>query len=69
MNCKFLNCKSKVSVIVGYCKNCNKYFCSEHRYIEAHSCEKLSEIKNKQKEELNEKLHRYAVTKDKIIKI
>lgn len=68
-HCKHLDCKNKVSKIVGFCKSCDKYFCSQHRYPETHSCIKLTEIRSNEKQELIKRLHNSAITQNKIVKI
>jgi predicted nucleic acid binding AN1-type Zn finger protein len=69
VNCKHLECKSKISKIIGYCKSCDKSFCSKHRYPEAHNCPKLLEIKLSSKQDLINRLNENAVEKFKIMKI
>lgn len=37
-------CRKKADGIVGYCTLCEKIFCSAHRLMEEHKCEKLDEV-------------------------
>lgn len=69
VHCKYLECKNKISKIIGHCKACDKTFCSKHRYPEEHKCPKLLEIKLSSKQDLIKKLHEHAFTKDKLMKI
>lgn len=68
-NCKHLNCKNKISKIIGVCKHCNKGFCAQHRLPETHYCVKLIDIKMNEKQALMERLYDNSVTKSKLTKI
>lgn len=68
-NCKYLECKNKISKLIGHCKNCEKNFCSQHRYPESHHCVKLLEFKLSSKQDLIKKLQDNAVQVNKIMKI
>lgn len=37
-------CRKKADGIVGFCTLCEKIFCSSHRLMEEHKCEKLDEV-------------------------
>jgi predicted nucleic acid binding AN1-type Zn finger protein len=39
--CAFGECQDRVAKIIGFCKFCEKDFCSRHRTVESHTCEKL----------------------------
>jgi predicted nucleic acid binding AN1-type Zn finger protein len=69
VNCKYLECKNKISKIIGYCKSCDQKFCSQHRYQETHNCIKLLEFKLNIKQELIKKLQDNAVKVNKLMKI
>lgn len=69
INCEKTNCNNKILKIIGYCKECDKSFCSIHRYPETHFCPKLSEIKLMGKKELINKLHSNSIKSNKITKI
>lgn len=69
MNCKNINCNNKVLKIIGYCKSCDKTFCSKHRYPESHNCPRLLEIKLNSKQKLIDKLHNDSIQENKIMKI
>lgn len=68
-NCEYIDCKSKISKIIGNCKDCNMYFCSKHRYNETHNCPKLLEIKLLAKQNLVKKLQECATHVTKLTKI
>jgi predicted nucleic acid binding AN1-type Zn finger protein len=67
-NCKYLECKNKISKIIGHCKNCEQFFCYQHRYLETHNCAKLLEFKLSSKQYLIKKLQDNAVQVNKITK-
>ena len=68
-NCKYSDCKNKISKIIGHCKSCDKNFCSQHRYPETHNCVKLLEFKLNSKQELIKRLQNNAVQVNKLMKI
>lgn len=69
VNCKHLECKNKISKIIGHCKACDTSFCSQHRYPEMHMCPKLLEMRLTSKQDLINKLQKGAVQANKIMKI
>lgn len=69
VNCKYLECKNKISKIIGHCKGCEKTFCSKHRYPEEHNCPKLLEMKLTSKQELMKKLTENSIQANKVIKL
>lgn len=69
VSCKYLDCKHKISKIIGHCKACDKIFCSKHRYPEEHNCPKLLEIKLHGKQELIKKLQEHSIQANKVLKI
>jgi predicted nucleic acid binding AN1-type Zn finger protein len=68
-NCKYLECKNKLSKLIGHCKSCDKSFCSQHRYPEAHNCAKLLEFKLNSKQLLIKQLQNNAIQVNKLMKI
>jgi len=68
-NCKHLNCKNKISKIIGICKHCDKGFCAQHRLPETHNCVKLIEIKMNEKQALTTKLYEHSITQKKLTQI
>lgn len=69
INCENTNCNNKILKIIGYCKSCDKKFCSIHRYPESHNCIKLLEITLKNKQDLINQLHKNSIQTNKIMKI
>ena len=65
-NCKYLDCKHKISKIIGHCKSCDTNFCSQHRLPESHNRIKLIELRLNEKAELAKKLYSNSVMKSKI---
>lgn len=65
-NCKYLECKNKISKIIGHCKHCNVIFCSHHRLPESHNCIKLIELRLNEKAALAQKLYSNSVIKTKL---
>jgi predicted nucleic acid binding AN1-type Zn finger protein len=68
-NCKYSECKNKISKIIGHCKSCDKNFCSQHRYPETHNCAKLLEFKLNSKQTLVSKLMNDAIFEQKLTRI
>lgn len=68
-SCKHLDCKNRISKIIGHCKSCGKTFCSKHRYPEEHNCPKLLEIRLTSKQELMKTLQENSIQANKVMKI
>jgi predicted nucleic acid binding AN1-type Zn finger protein len=68
-NCKCIDCKHKISKIIGHCKYCDAYFCAQHRLPETHSCVKLTDMRVSEKQYLMQKLYDNSITKNKLTKI
>lgn len=69
INCKNSECTNKIMKLIGKCKQCNKEFCSKHRYPETHNCIKLLDFKLQQKQLLADKLLNESKIAEKITKI
>jgi predicted nucleic acid binding AN1-type Zn finger protein len=69
VNCKYIECKSKISKIIGHCKSCEQSFCSKHRLPESHSCSKLQELRLSSKQELIKRLQENALEQNKLVKL
>jgi|GWRWMinimDraft_5_1066013.scaffolds.fasta_scaffold04781_2 predicted nucleic acid binding AN1-type Zn finger protein len=68
-NCKYIECKHKISKLIGHCKSCEKNFCSKHRYPETHNCPMLLEIRLNSKQDLIKKLQDSSIQVHKLMKI
>ncbi|KAK5139993.1 AN1-type zinc finger protein-like protein [Cryomyces antarcticus] len=55
--CNYKDCKDVAQRIVGDCDFCHGHFCSKHRQLESHSCEKLEEHKKESHDRNAEKLN------------
>ena len=64
--CKFLGCSTKITLhqeIIGFCKNCNKHYCMDHRMPETHNCTQVF------KDNINEKRNMIDKLECKTLKI
>ena len=67
--CQFPQCPKKYTLIVGDCKHCQSKFCMKHRYPQAHQCEKIEEVMNKERKILKDRLMNDKCVQDKLFKI
>ena len=68
--CQHESCTSKIAIIIGYCKYCNKNFCGAHRLPETHGpcvhldkCKQMSFDSNKEKLLKNATYHSHNFAK------
>jgi hypothetical protein len=67
--CQHDKCKNRVNVITGYCKYCDKKFCSNHNMMELHACEKFNDYIASSKEKFKESVLRQKCVADKVTPI
>jgi len=66
--CALSECKKKVAIIIGECKNCELNYCIEHRLPEDHCCEKIEEKKQAALKIFKKKIMSEKCVDDKIIR-
>ncbi len=56
-------CNKKINITNRFSCKCDKYYCTEHRYPESHSCEKMKDYKDESIKRLENQLVKVAGTK------
>ncbi len=67
--CKYIDCKNKVSKLIGYCKGCDEYHCHQHRLPETHGCKHLIEFQLQAKQNLEKRLLSEYLVDNRVSKI
>ena len=72
--CQFLlaidePCNRKVSLGLGLCKYCAKYYCRQHSHLEEHNCPNLPDLKLKNRAQLRQTLESGRAEFSKVDKI